>query len=76
MNEIKEKVEKIIKKIGKDDKFKKKFLKDPVKTLENEFGVDLPDKEINKIIDAVKAKITVDNAKGLFDKAKEFLDKK
>ena len=76
MNEIKENVEKIIKKIGKDEKFKKNFLKDPVKAIEKEFGIDLPDKEINQIIDAVKAKITLDNAKGLFDKAKEFLDKK
>lgn len=76
MSEMKEKIDKIIKKIGKDEKFKKKFLKDPVKAIEKEFGIDLPDKEINQIIDAVKAKLTLDNAKGLFDKAKEFLDKK
>ena len=74
MSEMKEKIDKIIKKIGKDEKFKKKFLKDPVKAIEKEFGIDLPDKEINQIIDAVKAKLTLDNAKGLFDKAKEFLD--
>lgn len=76
MSEMKEKIDKIIKKIGKDEKFKKKFLKDPVKAIEKEFGIDLPDKEINQIIDAVKAKLTLDNAKGLFDKAKDFLDKK
>lgn len=76
MSEMKEKIDKIIKKIGKDEKFKKKFLKDPVKAIEKEFGIDLPDKEINQIIDAVKAKLTLDNVKGLFDKAKDFLDKK
>lgn len=76
MSEMKEKIDKIIKKIEKDEKYKKKFLKDPVKAIEKEFGIDLPDKEINQIIDAVKAKLTFDNAKGLFDKAKEFLDKK
>ena len=76
MSEMKEKIDKIIKKIEKDEKYKKKFLKDPVKAIEKEFGIDLPDKEINQIIDAVKAKLTLDNVKGLFDKAKDFLDKK
>ena len=35
----------------------KNFLADPVKTLEKVFNIDLPDDQINQIIDGVKSKI-------------------
>jgi len=43
--------------------------------LKNLIGIDLPDNEIMKVVDAVKAKLTVDNAKGLFDNVKNLLNK-
>ena len=50
---------------------KELFTKDPVKAVEKVLGVDLPDDVVNKIIDAVKAKLTVDDAKELFGALKK-----
>jgi len=75
MDDIKEMIEKVVKKIQKDEKFQEKFKKDPVKAVEDVLGVDLPEDKINKVIDGIKAKMTVDTAKGLMDKAKDLLGK-
>lgn len=60
MDIIKEKLEEIVEKIKKDDKLLEKFQDEPVKTIEELIGIDLPDDQVEKLVDAVKAKITVD----------------
>ena len=60
MKDLKEKVEALIKKIESDKDFAEKFKKEPVKAVEDILGVDLPDDQINSIIDTVKAKLTAD----------------
>lgn len=73
MEELKEKIEEVVAKVKADPDFAKKFQEDPVKALEGVLGIDLPDDKINDIIDAVKAKIKLDDSgllgkiKGLFD---------
>lgn len=62
MADFKKQIDEIVKKIDKDDDFKKKFMKDPVKAIESVTGLDLPDDKINPIIKAVKAKIIKDKA--------------
>ena len=71
--DIKEKVEAIIEEIKSNPNIKEEFEKEPVKVIEKFIGVDLPDDVVEKIIDGVKAKMTVDNVtkiagalKGLF----------
>ncbi|MBQ8397812.1 MAG: hypothetical protein IJX53_06415 [Clostridia bacterium] len=64
-SQIKEKIEEITEKIKADDNLLDNFKKEPVKTLENLLGIDLPDEIIEKIVDGVKAKITVDKASDL-----------
>lgn len=70
--DIKKKIEEIVNKVKNDKDFANKFQKDPVKAVESILGVDLPDDQINNIIDGVKAKITADKAgdmiKGLLNK--------
>lgn len=58
--DIKEKIEELVKKLTADKKLLEKFQKNPVKVVEELIGVDLPDDMINKIIDGVKAKISLD----------------
>lgn len=58
--DIKEKIEELVKKLTSDKKLLDKFEKNPVKVVEELIGVDLPDDMINKIIDGVKAKISLD----------------
>ena len=74
MENIKEKIEEIVNKIKNDKDFEKNFKNDPVKALEDVLGVDLPNDEINKVIDAVKTKITIDNGKDFVGKIKGLFD--
>ncbi len=75
MDEIKEKIEALVKKVTEDKDLKELFQKDPIKAVEKVLGVDLPDEQVKKIVDGVKAKLTadqvgdaVDALKGLFGK--------
>ena len=72
MDFIKDKIEDIVEKIKKDPKLLQKFKDDPIKTVEGLIGIDLPDDQIMKIVDAVKAKSSLDKVGdllgGLFGK--------
>lgn len=59
--DIKEKISKIVEELTKNDDLKKQFEKEPVKVIEKVIGMDLPDDVVEKVIDGVKAKITVDD---------------
>ena len=52
--DIKATVEEILEKVKGDDAFLGKFKEDPVKALEGLIGKDLPDEQINGIIDGLK----------------------
>ena len=58
--DIKEKIEDIVEKIQKNPALLKKFNTEPVKVVEELVGIDLPDELIEKVVDGVKAKITMD----------------
>ena len=51
--DLKEKIEKVVDKVKSDKNFKDKLMKDPVNALEDVLGVDLPNEQIDKIIDGV-----------------------
>lgn len=75
LNAIKEQVEAAVSKLRSDDKLLEEFKKEPIKTVEKLTGIDLPDDQLKKVVDGIKAKITVDNIgdalgglKGLFGK--------
>lgn len=74
--DIKAKAEEIVKKIKTDKNIKAKFEKDPVKTVEDIIGIDLPDDVINKIVGTVKAKLTADTVSGLASKVSGLFGKK
>ena len=58
--DIKEKIEDLVEKIQKNPALLKKFNTEPVKVVEELVGIDLPDDLVEKVIDGVKAKITMD----------------
>ena len=69
--DIKEKISELVEKISKDDKLRRQFKENPVKAVETVLGVDLPDDVVEKVVDGVKAKLTLDNlsdAAGLLKK--------
>ena len=58
--DIKAKIEEIVEKVKGDKTIAERFKKEPVKVVEELAGVDLPDDMLEKIVDGVKAKISVD----------------
>jgi len=73
MDNLKEKIEEIVDKVKNDPNFATKFQEDPVKALEEILDMDLPDDEINKMVDAVKTKINLEDS-GILDKIKGFFN--
>ena len=62
--DIKAKITELVEKIKNDPKLAEKFQKEPVATIEGLLGVDLPDDEVEKIVEGIKAKISVDKLGG------------
>ncbi|MBE5803874.1 MAG: hypothetical protein E7316_05120 [Clostridiales bacterium] len=52
----------VMAKLEGNDNLIAKFTADPVKTLEGLLNVDLPDDKINAVVEAVKAKLNLDQA--------------
>ena len=59
--DIKEKIEELVAKIQKNPAMLKRFSTEPVKVVEELVGIDLPDDMIEKLVNGVKAKLTIDN---------------
>ena len=60
MTDIKEKIEELAEKIMKDSALQAQFKKDPVKAVEKLLGVDLPNEQLNQLVEGIKAKINLD----------------
>ena len=58
--DIKAKIEEIVDKIKNDKQMMEKFQKDPTAVIEELIGIDLPNDQINDVVEAIKAKLTVD----------------
>lgn len=69
--DIKAKINEIVDHIKNDDGLMDLFKNDPIKAIEKVIGIDLPDDKLGPIVDGVKAKLTVDNAKDLFGSLKK-----
>lgn len=69
MEELKEKIEEIVKKLTENKDLLDDFKKNPIKVVEKLIGVDLPDEKLEAIVDGVKAKLD-------FDKLDDALDGK
>ena len=69
--DIKEKIEAVVKKLMADKNLMEKFEKNPVKVIEELLGVDLPDDVVEKVVDGIKAKISLDKAGDMLGKLKK-----
>ena len=57
---IKDKAEEIIEKIKNDKDIAAKFQKDPVTTVEGLIGIDLPNDQIEALVELIKARIDME----------------
>ena len=60
MNEILKLAAQIVEKLSKDEKLMDAFKKDPVTVVEKKLGIDLPNDQLNALIDGIKAKLKLD----------------
>lgn len=59
--DIKAKIEELVDKIKNDKDIKDEFKKDPVAVVEKLAGVDIPEDKIDEVVDAIKAKVKLDD---------------
>ncbi len=62
--EIQEKIDELVEKVKSDKNIAAKFQKDPIATVEELLGIDLPNDQIEKVVDMIKAKINMDKISG------------
>lgn len=68
--DIKGQINKIVEEVTKNPNLKRQFDKEPVKVIEKVIGMDLPDDVVMKVVDGVKAKMTMGNATKAADSLK------
>lgn len=73
--DIKATIEQAVKKITSDKSLLEKFKTNPVSAVESVIGKDLPDDTVNKVVDAVKVKLSADTAGGVIGKVKGLFKK-
>jgi hypothetical protein len=62
--DIKKKIEEIVNKLKTDKNLMAKFEKNPTAVIEEYVGIDLPDDQVNQLIEGIKAKISLDKLGG------------
>lgn len=60
--DIKAKIEEIVNKLLSDKTLMTRFEKNPASVIEEYVGFDLPDEQVNQLVDAIKAKIKLEQA--------------
>ncbi|MBR4941820.1 MAG: hypothetical protein IKZ19_07475 [Clostridia bacterium] len=62
--DIKAKIEEIVEKLKSDKDLMKKFKEDPSALIKEYIGVDIPEEQLEQVVDAVKAKVSIDKISG------------
>ena len=63
--DIKAKIEEIVKKLMADKTLMARFEKNPASVIEEYVGIDLPDEQVNQLVEGIKAKIKLDQVSDL-----------
>jgi hypothetical protein len=58
--QLKDKIEEIVKKIKADPDIAADFQRDPISTVEKLIGIDLPNDQLEAVVNGIKAKIDLD----------------
>jgi len=62
--DIRAKIDELTDKVKSDPDFAAKFKENPVSAIESLLGIDLPDDQVQQIVEAVKAKVSLDKIGG------------
>lgn len=69
-------IEQVLDALNNNDALVKEFLADPAKVLESKLGIDLPNEQINAVVEGVKAKLNLDNAASVLNAVQGLFGKK
>ena len=69
--DIKEKISEVVERVTSDKALMAKFKTNPIGAVEDILGIDLPDDIMEKIVEGVKGKITLDKAKDALEGLKK-----
>ena len=58
--DIKKKIEELVEKLKSDKELMAKWEKNPTAVIESLIGVDLPDEQVNQIVEGIEAKLKLD----------------
>lgn len=73
--DIKAVITETVEKITSDEKILESFKKNPIKTVEELTGIDLPDEQLEKVVEGIKAKISLDEVSGALGGLKNLFKK-
>ena len=62
--DVKAKIDELVGKLQKDPAMLKSFQEDPIKTVENLTGVDLPDDQLKPLVAGIKTKLAASDLGG------------
>ena len=74
--DIMEKLEDLVEKIKGDKTIAAKFKKDPIDTVQDLLDIKLPEEQIEKLVDAIKKKMKLDDLDDVLEDKLEALGKK
>ncbi len=69
-------IKQVLDALSNNDTLVKEFLADPAKVLESKLGIDLPNEQINAVVEGVKAKLNLDNAASVLNAVQGLFGKK
>ncbi len=69
-------IKQVLDALNNNDALVKEFLADPAKVLESKLGIDLPNEQINAVVEGVKAKLNLDNAASVLNAVQGLFGKK
>ena len=69
-------IKQVLEALNNNESLVKEFLADPAKVLESKLGIDLPNDQVNAVVDGVKAKLKLDNAASVLNAVQGLFGKK
>ena len=73
--DVKAKINELAGRLQKDPAMLKSFQDDPIKTLENLTGIDLPDDQLKPLVAGIQAKLAASDLGGKLDGLKNLFNK-
>ncbi len=69
-------IKQVLEALNNNESLVKEFLADPAKVLESKLGIDLPNDQVNAVVEGVKAKLKLDNAASVLNAVQGLFGKK